>query len=119
MTDEQKSKCHAIIHIHAAVCGGGNLIPIPGVGVAADIVTMTSMTMALAAVFGSSIPEQVAKGIAVAAIKRTVLKHPIKALTKELSKLIPLLGSIFASGISVAMVESAGWAIAYELEGKG
>jgi len=116
MTDEQKTKCHAIIHTHAALCGGVNLIPIPGVGVAADIVTVTSMAMALAAVFGSSIPEQVAKGIAVAAIKRTVLNQPIKAITKELSKMTPVLGSLFGSAISIAMIESAGWVISYDLD---
>ena len=118
MTDDQKSKCHAIIHSHAVACGGGNLIPIPGVGVAADVVTMTSMTMALAAVFGGNIPEQVAKGIAIASLKRTVLKQPIKTIAKELSKIIPIFGPLFSSAISITMVESAGWAIAYELEAK-
>ncbi len=39
MTDQQKSKCHAIIHGHAAVSGAGNSIPVPGLDVAADIAT--------------------------------------------------------------------------------
>lgn len=118
MTDEQEAKCHGIIHTHAALCGGGNLIPVPGVGIAADIVTMTTMTMALAAVFGANIPTEVAKGIAVAAIKRTLLKQPIKTLAKELSKIIPILGQIVAPAMGIAMVEATGWAIAHELEDK-
>ena len=52
MTDDQKSKCHAIIHGHAAASGAGNAIPVPGVDVASDIATLTTMTMALGAVFG-------------------------------------------------------------------
>lgn len=92
MTSEQEAKCHAIIHTHAAVAAGGNIVPVPGLGIAADIVTMTTMAMALSAVFGDSIPENVAKNIAVAAIKRTVLKQPLKTAAKELSKFIPILG---------------------------
>jgi uncharacterized protein (DUF697 family) len=118
MTEEQKNTCHAIIHSHAVACGGGNLVPVPGVGIAADIVTMTTMTMALAGVFGSNIPKQVANGIAIAALKRTLLKQPIKTLTKELSKFIPFLGQIVGPAISITMIESAGWAIAHELEDK-
>ena len=118
MTEEQENKCHAIIHSHAVAAAAGNAVPVPGLGVAADIITMTTMTMALSAVFGSSIPENVAKGIAVAALKRTMLKQPIKTAAKELSKLIPILGQIVAPSVSGAMLESTGWAIACELEAK-
>lgn len=53
MTSEQESKCHAIIHSHAVLAGAGNIVPIPGMGIAADITTMTTMAMSLAAVFGA------------------------------------------------------------------
>ena len=118
MTAEEESKCFKIIHSHAAVAGGGNLIPVPGVGVAADVTTMTTMAMALAAVFGGSIPENVAKNLAISAIKDTVLKQPIKVLGKELSKMVPGLGQIIAPTISIAMLESAGWAMAKDLDAK-
>ena len=45
-----------------------------------------------------------------------MLKQPIKTVTKELSKIIPILGQIVAPSISVAMIEAAGWAIAKQLE---
>ena len=32
MTDEQRIKCHALIHTAALSAGAGNCIPIPGVG---------------------------------------------------------------------------------------
>ena len=118
MTEEQESKCHKIIHSHAATGAAGNAIPIPGLGIATDMVTMTTMTMSLCAVFGGSLTEEAAKALAIAAIKNTLLKQPIKTLTKELSKLIPYLGQIVAPSITVVMLEAAGWTLAKELEVK-
>lgn len=116
MTDNQKKKCKAIIHSHAVAAGAGNAIPVLGLGIAADLGTMTTMAMSLAGVFGGDISKEVAKNIAVAALKRTVLKQPIKTVAKELSKLIPGLGQIVAPSVSVVMLETAGWAMAKQLE---
>mgnify|MGYP004479423103 CR=1 FL=1 len=90
--------------------------PIPGLGLATDMVAMTTMTMSLAGVFGGDLTKEAAKGIAIAAIKKTMLKQPIKTVTKELSKIIPVLGQIVAPSIGAAMIEAAGWAIAKQLE---
>eukprot|EP01031_Cornospumella_fuschlensis_P014089 gene14089-17222_t len=100
MNDDQKTKCHTIIHSHAAAAAAANAAPIPGLGVAADLVTMTTMTMSLCAVFGGSIEREAAKSLAIAAIKNTMLKQPIKTLTRELSKLIPGLGQVVAPSIA-------------------
>ena len=116
MTTTQQSKCKAIIHPAAAASGVGNLFPVPGVGVAADLIAMSLMAMQLAAVFGGSLTEEAAKAMAIASIKHTILKQPIRVLAKELSKLIPFLGQVVAPAISVAMVESAGWSMANELD---
>ena len=118
MTDDQQMKCHAIIHAHAVAAAAGNAVPVPGLGIAADMVTMTSLCMSLCAVFGGSLTEEAAKGLAIAAIKNTMLKQPIKTLTKELSKLIPFLGHVVSPSISVVMLEAAGWTLAKELERK-
>ena len=118
MTEEQKKKCHMIIHTHTVACSAGNAVPIPGVGIAADLVTMTTMAMALAGVFGGSVTEEAAKGLAVAALKRTALKQPIKVVSKELAKLIPFAGPAFSVAVSATMCEAAGWAIANDLDKK-
>ncbi len=118
MTNEQESKCHKIIHAHAIAAAAGNAVPVPGLGIATDMVTMTTMCTSLCAVFGGSMPEEAAKAMAIAAIKNTMLKQPIKTITKELSKLIPGLGQIVAPTISVALLEAAGWTLAKELERK-
>ena len=118
MTSTQENQCHAIIHTAAVSAGGGNLVPVPGLGFAADIVAMTAMTMSLAGVFGGSLTEEAAKGIAITAIKNTMLRQPIKTLAKELSKIIPILGQIVAPAMSVTMIEAAGWSIAKDLDRK-
>ena len=115
MTDDEISKCRKIIHGHAAAAAAGNLVPIPGVGLAADTVTMTTMAMALAAVFGGSITESVAKNMAINAIVATMKKQPVKVIAKEISKVFPVVGQLVAPSISVAMLESAGWLLANDL----
>ncbi len=118
MNANQKKKCHAIIHSHAVAAAAGNAVPVPGLGVAADLVAMTTMTMALCVVLGGNISQAAAKTLAIAALKNTMLKQPIRTLTKELSKLIPGLGQVVAPSIAVVMIEAAGWVLANELEEK-
>ncbi|MCQ2193380.1 MAG: hypothetical protein MJZ28_00360 [Paludibacteraceae bacterium] len=118
MTEEQKSKCSKIIHGHAVAAAAGNAVPVPGVGIATDVITMTTMAMALASVFGGNIAEEVAKSMAITAIKRTMLKQPIKTIAKELSKLVPGLGQVVAPTVSVAMLEAAGWSLATDMDRK-
>ena len=76
------------------------------------MVTMTTMAMALSSVFGRSIQESVARNMAIIAIKQTMLKQPIKTITKEVTKIIPIVGQMIASSVSVVMLESAGWLLA-------
>lgn len=116
VTEDQKAKCHGIIHAHAVAAAAGNAFPVPGLGVAVDVVTMTTMTMSLCAVLGGNISQEAAKTLAIAALKNTMLKQPIRTLTRELSKLVPGLGQAVAPSIAVVMIEAAGWVLATELE---
>ena len=118
MTEEQSNKCHIIIHTCAAGSGGGNAVPIPGLGLAADSVALTTMVLSLSAIFGGGLAESAAKTIAIAALKRQIQKQPIKYAAKEISKFIPFAGSIAAATISVALIEAAGWEIANDLDRK-
>ena len=115
LTVEEHDACATIIHTHATAAAAGNAIPVPGAGVAADTIAMTTMAMMLASALGGSIPESVAKAMAVASIKKTALKQPIKVITKELSKLVPFLGQVVAPVVSAAMLEAAGWCLVEEL----
>ena len=62
MTTEEKNKCHIIIHAATAASGAGNLVPIPGLGAAADMVTMTTMAISLASVFGEELTHGIKLG---------------------------------------------------------
>ncbi|EKO3686115.1 hypothetical protein P0F07_000885 [Vibrio metschnikovii] len=116
MNQQLNERCHVIIHSHAAAAAAGNLIPVPGLGIAADITAMTSMCMSLASVMGRNISEEVAKGLAIAALKNTILKQPIRVLSKEISKFVPFVGQLIAPAISVAILESAGWSMVNNLD---
>ena len=118
MTPAQKKKCNLIIHSAALSSGMLNLIPAPGAGIAADMLAMSAMTISLASVFEGSLSEEVAKGMAIVALKEAAFNQPTKILSKELSKFIPGLGQIVAPTISIVILEAAGWAIAKELEKK-
>lgn len=118
MTGEQEKKCRRIIHGHATAAGAGNLVPIPGTGFTADIVTMTTMAIALSKVFGDAVTKNAAECPVIVAIKRTVLRQPIRIAAKELSKIIPFPGVFVAPAISAAMIESAGWTLANDLSEK-
>lgn len=115
MTASERTACASIIHTSAVTAGAANAVPVPGLGAAVDTLAMTTMAMRLAAVFGVSIPESVAKAMAIQAIKKTILKQPIKTAAKELSKLVPFLGQIIAPTMSIAMLEAAGWCLAEEM----
>jgi len=116
MTPKHQSLCRRIIHSAAVTAGAGNLVPIPGFGIAVDLVTMTGMTIALANVFGGSIPKAVAEGLSIAALKETALKQPVKTITKELSRFIPPIGLLIAPTLSIGMIEAAGWNIARQMD---
>lgn len=77
---------------------------------------MTPMAISLCAVFGGDIGEETAKAMAIAAMKNTMLKQPLKTLAKELSKLVPGLGQVVAPSLLLVMLEAAGWVLAQELE---
>jgi uncharacterized protein (DUF697 family) len=79
---------------------------------------MTTMAMSLCAVLGGNISQEAAKTLAIATLKNTMLKQPIRTLAKELSKLVPGLGQVVAPSIAVVMIEAAGWVLASELESK-
>ncbi|MBQ4336177.1 MAG: hypothetical protein IJC34_03215 [Lentisphaeria bacterium] len=111
MTDEQRKKCHAIIHTHAAAATAANAgVPIPGVGIVADLVTFTSMTVQLALVFDQKLADEAAKGIAIATLKRYLLRAPLAAA----AKFVPFANAI----ASAAIMEGTGWMLADDFDEK-
>jgi uncharacterized protein (DUF697 family) len=107
------SKCRTIINSYSVLAGTGNLIPLPGVGMLADIGSLTMMARDLATVLGNEDCKnaEAAKAFTIGIAKRVFLKYPIKIIGRELARFIPFAGQIVAGGISVAMTEAVGWAM--------
>lgn len=118
MDESTKAKCHTIIHSAAIGCAAGNFAPTPGIGIAADVVAMTTMTMSLASLLGGDISAEAAKGLVITELKKQTLKKPLKIIAKEASKVIPGLGQVVAPSFSFAMIEAVGWEIAKKLDRK-
>lgn len=116
MTTDQEKRCKQIIHTHAALAAAGNIVPIPGVGLAADLGTMTTMTMLLASELGGDIPTSVARNLSVAGLKKMILRQPLKMIAASGSKYVPFIGTGISASFSVAMLEAAGWSLAKELD---
>lgn len=116
MTETQRQRCKRIINSWSALAGAGNLSPIPGTGFAADVAALAMMARELAGVFGEDKPASMAKGIAVAALKKALIKQPIKAVGKELLKLVPFAGQALSAGLSVGIAEATGWAMANDFD---
>ncbi len=112
ITEDEKKKCHVVIHTHALLVGAGNAVPVPGLGFAADVGTMTTMAIALSQIFNDKpLDKNVAISLVTGILKRLLLKYPIRMLAKEASKIIPGLGQVVAPTISIGMIESAGWVL--------
>ena len=112
MTDEERGKCHWIIHTAAVATASTSFAPVPGLGVAADMTAMATMAVSLAAVFGQELTTAMAGGLAYGMMKKTICEQPKKYLKKELAKVIPFWGQAISAGISVALTEAAGWQLA-------
>lgn len=115
-TQNTNSKCHAIIHSAAVACGAGNAVPVPGTGWAADTIALTGMAISLASVFGKDLTKSAASAMAIAVLKKQILKQPLKYIGKELGKLVPWGGQAVAAVVSAGLVEAAGWSMVRQFE---
>lgn len=116
MTNEERVKCHWIIHTTAVVTAGPAVLPVPGLGVAADMTAMATMAVSLAAVFGKELTTASATGLAYGTMKNVICQQPSKYLKKELTKVIPFFGQAISAGISVVLTEAAGWQLAQSFD---
>ena len=116
MTSEERSRCEDIIHSCSAAAVAGhfvNPIRIPGLGeVGVDSAVMVGMGMKLASVFGESVTKGNVEGMALAAFKEAVLNNVVKSTARAAVDWIPFIGPIVTSGLTIAIIEEAGWTLA-------
>ena len=102
MTNDQKTKCHTIIHTFASACAGIGAAPIPG----SDIAPL----IALGKVFDINLNSSYAESMAKTAIAGNIGK----ILASELTKLIPGVGSATNAIVAFSITELIGWDAADE-----
>lgn len=116
MTEEQRAKCHGIIHAAAVAAGsvGAGLAQIPGSDNAVIVPIQTTMIISLGAVFGVNIDESIAK----ATLATTTASLTGRAISQFFVGWIPGIGNIINAATAAAITESTGWTIANSFNSK-
>lgn len=109
MTENQNTKCHAIIHSAAAAAGVCGTSPIPGSDALPIMAAQVTMIIALGEVFDVHITRSYAEAI----VKNKVAEAVGKLAAGQLVKLIPL-GSFINAAIAASVTEAIGWEVAEE-----
>ena len=114
MTEQQRKKCHAIIHTAstAAAGVGAGLAQLPGSDNAVLTPIQLTMTISLGKVFGITLTETTALAtigsVAASTIGRTV--------SQVLVGWIPGFGNAINASTAAALTETMGWSLANEFD---
>lgn len=114
MNNDEKKKCQMIIHSAAATAAGIGFVPIPGADLAPICAVQASMILALARVFKISLTEKAAKEIS----KTFIVGNIGKTIVGELSKAIPMMGSVINATVAAGLTEALGWEVVEEFDKK-
>jgi uncharacterized protein (DUF697 family) len=116
MTEEEKIKCHGIIHTATlATAGiGGGLAQIPTSDNLAIVPIQVAMIIALGAVFNITLDESTAK----ATLATTTATITGRSISQVLIGWMPGIGNILNAITAASLTESIGWAIANDFNKK-
>lgn len=116
MTDEQRAKCHGIIHTASAAAGvaGAGLAQIPGSDNAVIVPIQITMTISLGAVFGVDLDQSAAK----ATLATATASLTGRAISQFLVGWIPVIGNALNAATAATITESLGWAVANSFDNK-
>ena len=125
-----RSHCHQLISKYATATAGGSLIPLPGVGVGADVAILLSLFPSINERFGlayaqiesyDSDDKLMVRGVISAhgcgivgqevtkdSVFQILKQAGIQVTAKELLKFIPFLGQAIAAGISYGVMQQIG-----------
>lgn len=113
MTDDEKTKCHAIIHTAAAATATvGAGLPLPGSDTIPITATQIVMCVSLAKVFDKILTEEAA-GILLGSFTTAAWG---KLISQALTGWIPGIGSIINAGTAAGLTEAIGWAVATKFD---
>lgn len=116
MTEEEKSKCHSIIHSAAVTAGviGAGLAQLPMADTIPITAIQTGMIIGLGAVFDRDITESVAQSI----LSGAMASIGGRAVSQVLVGWLPVLGSIINAGTAASITEAVGWYAANTFAGE-
>lgn len=116
--EEKRQNAKTIIHKSALAAASGNIIPIPGVGFAADIGAIISMNQRVKGLYalgdvskrglGATTLHNVLRYGSEGFVKQQLAKFAVRMGVGEVAKFIPLLGQFVAATISVTIIEYVG-----------
>lgn len=114
MTDDQRKKCHAIIHGASASSAaiGGGMAQLPGSDAAVLFPIQVGMVIALGRVFGLTLTEGSAKGTVMA----TGATYCGRYVTQVLVGWIPVFGNAINAITAGGLTEAMGWLIIEDFE---
>ena len=122
MTDEQSTKCHAIIHTAtvAAAAVGAGLAQLPFADAIPITAAQITMITSLGVVFDIPLDEAAAKafrkGLMGALGGKAIAKQIPKLPGKRLVGMIPFFGNAVNAATAVAITEKLGWAAAEKFD---
>ncbi len=114
MTDDQKEKCHGIIHTASAAAAGvgAGLAQIPLSDSAVIIPIQITMIVGLGRVFDVHITDAAARGVALGMVGMYVGRSVAQICVGW----IPGVGNAINAGTAAAVTEAMGWAVASKFD---
>ena len=107
ITEEQKKKCHTIIHTHAGMCGG------VGTGMAqiplADNAVITPIQIAMIIELGLVFDQKIGKAVAQSILSGASASLVGRGITQVLWGWIPFVGNAINTATAAGLTEAIGW----------
>lgn len=116
MTEEEKIKCHAIIHPASLVTAGigAGLAQAPTSDTVVIVPIQVAMIIALGAVFNITLDESTA----LATLSTTTASLTGRSISQVLVGWVPITGNIINAITAASITESIGWTVANEFSKK-
>ena len=114
MTDDQRFRCHAIIHGASASAGaiGAGLAQLPGADAVVIAPLQIGMVAALGRVFGLEISQTAARSLVYATLGTMLGRGAVKVLPRFL----PGVGNVLCGSVALGITETLGWSVAGQME---
>ncbi|MDR1367083.1 MAG: hypothetical protein LBJ13_04250 [Puniceicoccales bacterium] len=118
MTDNEKSKCHAIIHSASVAAGaaGAGLAQIPGSDNAVITPIQVGMILGLSRIFGKSLTEGAALSFLAETVATMLGRTVARTITQLLIGWIPGIGNTVNATTAAGFTEAMGWVVANQFD---